>query len=95
MEITAVIIGSLDSNRREISCKFGQSVVGKVVTTGATVVLLKSLLSNFRVTVVVMGQMNKGIDDMGSSVMHHKYRVFRFGSNGSPVAQSCRAEDTP
>ena len=92
LETAAVIIGSLGSGWRVIFCKLGQSV-GKVVTTEAIAEVADPLgrlnPSNARSMVVVLGEMKEGMDEIASSVMRHKWRTSRFGSNGSlQIAQS-------
>jgi len=44
--------------------------------------------------VVVLGERNKGINEKNSLAVRHTSRVFRFGNRGSPMAQSCRHENT-
>lgn len=63
-----VIIGSLGKPRRHIECKLGHNV-GRVLIIDAVVALWRPCLENSRSTVVVLVEINKEINGMGSPVV--------------------------
>ena len=91
-ETAATIVGFLGRQWRRVVRKLGHNV-GKVVIIEATTALGGFGLS-WMLMAVVVGERSEGMNGINLGMVDHDSRYFRFGSNGSPIAEDSRTAKT-